>query len=254
MSELIRSLSVLADGEPVNGFSRVRLSGGERLGLLPFLFTLRLWNLAEEGYLALSRCRSITVKCGEAELVSGQFADSVRTASKQGTITTVCFSPGLALWQSGVSLSVPTGLTAGETVERLLTASATGIDLLTAEGMGQVFVRPQAFRGRAAECIGEALSISGARACLVPSGLCVVPANGVPVSVVLGEEDLLAEPEFPSGDRALLRTRAAGWTLGKGVRAVRKGTEVAGLICERFFDLDTGDGPWRTEIVLQMKN
>lgn len=252
MSELIRSLSVLADGQPVSGFSRVRLAGGERLGLLPFLFTLRLWNLSEDGYLSLSRCKVVTVKCGEAEMVSGQFSDSVRTVTRQGTVTTVCFSPGLPLWQSDVSLSIDAGVTVRETVEQILSTSGTGVRLITSDGMPETFSRPQAFYGRTAECVEEALSASGARACLVPSGLEVVPSSGVSVSLMMDDTDLLDAPEFPHKGFMLLRTRPAGWTLGKGVRIVWEGEEYTGLVRERSFDLDTGDGPWRSELILEV--
>ena len=252
----VRALAILADGEPVSGFSRARLMGSERMdssaGLFPYLFTLHLWNLSDDGYLALSRCRSVTVKSEDAELVSGQFADSSRVISFQGSVATICFSPGLPLWQAQVSVSVDAGATVRETAAQLLAASGTGKELLTAEGMDAVFSRPQAYHGRAAECIEEALAMAGARACIVPSGLSVVPASGVSVSLALDEEDLLDAPEFPHTGLMLVRTRAAGWTLGKSARVSWEGKEYTGLIRERSFDLDTGDGPWRTELLLEL--
>ena len=85
----------------------------------------------------------------------------------------------------------------------------------------------------------------------MPSGLSVIPASGVPVSLSLEGEDLLSAPEFPHTGLMLLRTRAAGWTLGKGVRVSWEGEEYTGLVRELSFDLDTGDGPWRTELILE---
>ena len=257
MSEsFVRFLKVFADGTEVSGYSRIHFSGCERmrksLDLFPYLFKLRFWNLDEDGYLALSRCHVVTVKSGEAELVSGQFADSSRIVTLSGSVATICFSPGLALWQSRVSVSLAAGKTARETVTELLAASGTGIELLTAEGLEQVFARPQTYYGRAAECIEKALTISGARACLVPSGLCVVPPGGVPVSLSLDEEDLVDDPQFPHSRLMLLRTRPAGWTLGKSARVSWKGEQYVGLITERFFDLDTGDGPWSIELILEV--
>ena len=71
MSErFVRSLKVFADGDEVAGYSRTRLMGNERMdssaGLFPYLFTLQLWNLSEDGYLALSRCKTVTVKSEDA--------------------------------------------------------------------------------------------------------------------------------------------------------------------------------------------
>ena len=257
MSErFVRLLKVFADGNEISGYSRVRLFGSERMdrviGLYPFLFTLRIWNLSEEGYLALSRCNTVTVKSEDAELVSGCFADSSRIVSFQGSIATICFSPSLSLWNAQVSVSIDAGATVRETVMQLLVASDTGIELLTTEGMDAVFARPQAFCGRAAECIDDALSMANARACMLPSGVCVVPALGVPVSLQLNDEDLVDAPEFPHSGLMLLRTRAEGWTLGKSASVSWEGKEYTGLIRERSFDLDTGDGPWNTELLLEL--
>ena len=48
-NQMNRTLTILADGEPVTGYARARLLGAERLGLYPPLFMLHLWNVAEEG-------------------------------------------------------------------------------------------------------------------------------------------------------------------------------------------------------------
>ena len=48
----------------------------------------------------------------------------------------------------------------------------------------------------------------------------------------------------------ILRTGPAGWTLGKYVEVRYGGTVSRGLISERLLNLDTGDGPWRVELVV----
>ena len=111
--------------------------------------------------------------------------------------------------------------------------------------------RGQAFFGRAAECIEEELSKCGARCCLVSSGLCVIPAEGLPVSMTLTEEDLAEAPSFNCGGEMILRTGPAGWTLGKYAEVRYGGTISKGLISERLLNLDTGDGPWRVELVIE---
>ena len=114
--------------------------------------------------------------------------------------------------------------------------------------------RGQAFYGRAAECIEEALGKAGARCCQIPSGLCVVPKEGLPVSMILTEEDLTDVPSFNCGGDMVLRTGPAGWTLGKGVEVRYGGTVSRGLISERMINLDTGDGAWRAELVIEIQN
>lgn len=296
-----RTLTILADGEPVSAFARAKLQGHEQLGLFPSLFLLRLWNVGEEDYLLLSRCRDATVRLGDAVLLSGPVADVFRQRTKSGTETHVAISPGLSLWESRISLSVEAGVTVSDTVRRLLAASGTGISLLSFPGDDPVVSRPQAFFGRAAECVLEALgkadsqisadssgsagssdpagssasssSLSPATsssptdrralasalrppafrrttACLVPSGLCVIPPSGLPVSMILSGEDLTDVPSFTRRGDMILRTAPAGWTLGKCAEVRYGGTETRGLISERLLDLDTGGGPWHVELLL----
>jgi hypothetical protein len=249
-SQIERILTILADGEPVTGYARARLLGTERLGLYPSLFMLHLWNVAEEDYLALSRSREVMIMHEDVVLVSGTVSDAFRSRGKSGTEAHVAISPGLALWEAPVSLDVEAGVSVSETVHRLLEASGTGIPLLSFPGEDPATTRGQAFFGRAAECIEEALGKAGASCCLVSSGLCVIPKEGLPVSMILTEEDLTDVPSFNCGGDMVLRTGPAGWTLGKGVE-VRYGEAVnRGLISERMLSLDTGDGPWRVELVV----
>ena len=59
-----RTLTILADGVPVTGYARAKLIGTERLGLYPSLFMLDLWNLSEDDYLLLSRCKVVLLCTG----------------------------------------------------------------------------------------------------------------------------------------------------------------------------------------------
>ena len=253
-NQMNRTLIILADGEPVTGYARARLLGTERMGLYPSLFMLHLWNVAEEDYLLLSRSKEVTVMHEDVVLVSGIVSDAFRSRGKSGMEAHVAIAPGLKLWEAAVSLDVEAGVTVSETVRRLLEASGTGIQLLSFPGEDPVITRGQAFYGRAAECIEEALGKARARCCLVPSGLCVVPKEGLPVSMVLTEEDLADVPSFNCGGDMVLRTGPAGWTLGKGVEVRLGGMSSRGLISERMINLDTGDGPWRVELVVQSEN
>ena len=252
-NQMDRRLTILADDEPVTGYARARLLGAERLGLYPPLFMLHLWNVAEEDYLALSRSKEVTVMHEDVVLVSGIVSDAFRYRGKSGMEAHVAIAPGLKLWEAAVSLDVEAGVTVSETIRRLLEASGTGITLLSFPGEDPVITRGQAFYGRAAECIEEALGKARARCCLVPSGLCVVPKEGLPVSMVLTEEDLTDVPSFNCGGDMVLRTGPVGWTLGKGVEVRYGGPVNRGLISERLISLDTGDGPWRVELVVELK-
>ena len=111
--------------------------------------------------------------------------------------------------------------------------------------------RGQAFYGRAAECIEEALSAAGARGYLTESGLCVVPAEGLAVSMDLSSADLLSDPVFVGNRQMLLRTRITGWPLGKGVRIKWKDGSREGLVLERSVHADNLEGKWESEMLIE---
>ena len=264
MPELIRSLTVLADGEPLPA-GRLALSGREAVGLFPSPFTLRLWNLPEESFLQLSRAGSVSVQCGDSCLAAGTVTDVCRQTVPEGTLTEAVFSPGLALWEAQVSLSVPAGTGTADTVRAILEASGTGIPLLSVPDPDLISSRSQAFFGRAAECIEEVLSgkqgdgPETAQAMLVPSGLYIIPPSGLPVSLLLSEQDLMDAPVFagrkPGGTSAafmLLSVSAVGFRPGQAVSLSWHGETFTGLIRERQLELWTSGGPWVNQLLIEL--
>ena len=254
MQSISRNLTVTADGFPLTGFRRARLTGRDTLGLCPMPFTLRLWNLSDSGYYLLAASKELSVSSGDAVLASGAVSDVYRRMTPEGRITEVVFSPALSLWEAPVSLSLEAGASVSETIRRILEASGTGISLLSFPGSDPVRTRGQAFAGRAAECVAEALSAASARGCLTAAGLCVVPAEGLPVSMALTEADLTDEP-VPAGGRLLtVKTRPIGWPLGKTVSITWKGTAATGLVTERSIAADNMEGPWQAELLMEVKS
>ena len=85
---------------------------------------------------------------------------------------------------------------------------------------------------------------------LVPAGLCVLPQEDQPISMTIREDDMLLEPEFPSGDLAVFRLKVAGWPIGKKIRAQWMGKTLVGIIAERMTDADCQSSPWYTEVLV----
>ena len=253
MDNFVRKFSIFADGEPVTCCGHVYLNGREAVGLYPMPYTLRLWNLPEDQYLLLSRAKYLSVEHEGSVLAAGDAADVFRYLTKEGTVTVVCFSLGLKLWKAPVSLSLEAGKTVSETVRAILDASGTGISLLTFTGPDPTYLRGQAIFGRTAENLSLSLSAARARGYLVPAGLCILPENP-PVSMVISEEDMLAAPEFPSGDLAVLRLKAIGWPIGKKIEVRWQERTFTGIVAERLVDADNQSGPWYSELLLEMEN
>ena len=252
MSDLSRSLIILADGEPVTGFFHARLSGRDAVGLEPLPFTLRLWNLSESVYNLLASAKQVSVSHENSILACGRISDVCRGTVPEGTVTEVVFSPGLSLWEAPVSLSVEAGVSVSETVRRILEASGTGIQLLSFPGEDPVRTRGQAFFGRAAECVREALSAASARACLMPSGLCVIPKEGLPVSMELSVEDLTDAPSRAGGNLLVVKTKLTGWPPGKQIAVTWEGQRWEGLAVMRSVDADNLEGNWESELLVEL--
>ena len=249
----MRELKVLSDGAPLNAECRFHLSGKTAVGLFPSLFTLQAWNLSEEEVFRLRNTKQLAVCRGDSCLASGSVSDVFRRTVPEGTVTTAAFSLGLDLWETPVSLRVEAGVSVSETVRRLLDASGTGIQLLSFPGVDPVFIRGQAFCGRAADCIGEALSAAGARGVLVPAGLCVVPAESLPATLHLSEQDLTDAPAFADGGRKMiLSTTVTGFRPGEEMTLEYGGVLYSGLILERMTEADTASGPWMTQLLIEL--
>ena len=248
-----RTLTILADSQPVTGFRHARLTGLDTIGLYPMPFTLRLWNLSDSDYYLLAGAKGISVLHDDSVLAAGSISDLCRRTVPEGMITEVVFSAGLNLWSAPVSLSVEAGVSVSETVRRILESSGTGIPLLSFPGEDPVRTRGQAFFGSAAYCIEEALSACSSRCCLLPSGLCVIPFSGLPVSMELTGKDLIDDPVSVAGNMMILRTRVVGWPLGKMVSVTWKGVTTTGLVIERSIDADNTEGNWQAELILEVK-
>lgn len=253
MSEYLRELTVKADGQIVPELGHLRLLGSEKIGLFPMPYMLYAWNLTDDQYMLLSRAKTLSVEHGDSVLAAGDIADVFRCVVEDGLLTTVCFSLGLKLWEAEVSVTVEAGKTVSEAVQAILEDSGTGIQLLTFTGSDPVAARSQSYFGRAAEGLATALSAAFARGYLVPAGLCVLPQEDPPISMTIREEDLLTEPEFPSGDLAVLRLNVAGWPVGKKVRVTWGSRSMAGIVSERMVDVDNHTGSWYSEVLLEVR-
>ena len=252
MQDLTRSLVIRADGLPVTGFTHARLYGRDAVGMDPLAFSLQLWNLADSAYNLLSAAGEISVSHEDSVLAYGEISDVCRGTVPEGTVTEVIFSPGLSLWETPVSLSVEAGVSVSETVRRILEASGTGISLLSFPGENPVRTRGQAFFGRAAECVEEVLSAVSARACLTLSGLCVIPKEGLPVSMELTEEDLVDIPSRAGRNLLVVKTKVAGWPLGKQIAVNWEEQRWEGLVVMRSVDADNMEGRWESELLVEL--
>ena len=248
-----RYLSVFADGEPFAPDSRFRLSGTVRIGLFPSLFLLQCWNLSDSDIFLLRNTKELSIKREDSCLAFGQVSDVFTETVPEGTVTTVAFSLGMDLWESQVALSVPSGVSVSETLRRILSASGSGIQLLSFPGADPVFFRGQAFCGRAADCVSDVLSAASAKGYLVPAGLCVIPAERLPATLHLKGKDLTDRPSFAdSGRKLILSTTVTGFQPGEEMTLETDGKTYSGMILERMVEVDTAMGAWVTQLMVEV--
>ena len=253
MGEPDRRLTVLADGEPFASDCRFRLSGQVHIGLYPSLFLLQCWNLSEPDIFKLMNTKALSVMREDSCLAFGKVSDVFTRTVPEGTVTTAAFSLGLDLWEVLISLSVHSGTSVSDTLRQLLSASGTGIRLLSFPGLDPVFSRGQAFYGRAAECIAVSLSAASARGYLVPAGLCIIPAEHLLATLHLTDLDLIDRPAFADGGRKMiLSTTMTGFQPGEEMTLAWEGKTYSGLTLDRMTEADTAMGPWMTQLMVEV--
>ena len=99
-----------------------------------------------------------------------------------------------------------------------------------------------------------ALSAAGARGVLVPSGLCVIPADPLPATLHLSEKDLTDTPMLADGGRKMiLSTTVTGFQPGVEMTLEYEEIRYSGLILERMAEADTSAGPWRTQLLIKLR-
>ncbi|MEE3403768.1 MAG: hypothetical protein VZR73_06770 [Acutalibacteraceae bacterium] len=252
-----RNLDIMIDGNKLTAVCRTRLTGKDDLSLFPSLFELRLWNLCESDYLAVSRAKTVSVSYQGACLASGQVSDVFRYGTADGVVTVMAFSMGLNLWESNISLTVEKDKTLSETIIMILEASGTEIALLAPPENDIIFPRCQSFYGRAADAIETVLTAISAKAVLTPSGLMIVPDDGLPVFYTMTKKDLTDAPMFAGGSSVslpplmILRAIVAGWRPGQTMHVVYGETNAIGIVQDRSVDADTS-GTWKSEMIVKL--
>ena len=102
--------------------------------------------------------------------------------------------------------------------------------------------------------MAEALSAAGAEGYLVPAGLCVLPADPLPATLHLTGKDLTDRPAFADGGRKMiLSTTMTGFQPGEEMTLFDEGMTYSGLILQRRVDADTSLGPWKTQLLVQLR-
>ena len=286
MLTLNRDLRLFADDRELARGCALSLSAREETTLRPALHSLEIRDLSDSDAGLLAGCRRAEVRSGDSILAFGAPAELLTRTVQGRRITSLVFSPGLDLWETCVSLSVSAGMKVSDTIRTVL--SAAGRNLASAFSRNSVLnalsdsslnpvqnalsdsslnfslaaytapdpplARPQAFFGRACDALTLLAETAGGYAFLSPAGLCV---TAVPESISdssarsLPSSALLSAP-IRTGNRLLLSTTMTGWPLGGLLTVSWQGISRTGLVVSRFIQADNRDGPWKSELELEL--
>ena len=266
----LRDLHLFADGREIALGCRMALLAQETLTLRPAQHHLEIHDLSASSAALLSESRNLEVRSGHSILAFGEPAEVVTCLRSGRRLTSVVFSFGLSLWQSSISLSVSAGMKVSDTIRAILSAAVPGaaarapdtsaaptatsvpaIPLAAYTARDPVLTRPQAFFGRTCDALTLLAETADADIFLSSAGLCVSGKEERTPALFIPENTLLSEP-VRTGDRLLLTTSVLGWPLGARARTELKGTELSGRPVSRLIQADNGDGPWKSELELEV--
>ena len=214
---------------------------------MPQLFTMEIENLSESSAEMLANCREMAVRSNGSVLAVGDSIFCCPRWIDGRKVLAVSFSYGFRLWKASVSLGLAAGMKISDTIQEVLKASGTGIQMAGYTTRDFALTRPQAFFGRACEALERLADSVDAKVGLMPAGVCVIGMGEQTPTVMIPEEGLLSEPIFLK-DRVILKTGIVGWPLGTCVQFSWKGNTWNGVIVSRMMDLDNADGPWESQL------
>jgi len=251
MENLTRKLQVYVDGEEVAQGCRITLSARQTLNLRPQLHRLEIYDLSDSSEAKITVAGTVEVRSGPTILAAGDLVEACTRSVSGRRITSIVFSPGYALWQSSVSLSLAAGMKVSETIRAILNASGTSIRLASFQAPDPTFLRPQAFFGRTCDALSLLAETAGAQAFLTPAGLCILSDSAQTQIISLSEEDLLSAP-YVSGSRLLVQTRMRDWLPGTDVQLSWKNLSYRGRVVNSLIQADNASGPWKSELELSL--
>ena len=251
MPDFSRDLRLFADGTELAHGCRMTLTAGSALSLRPALHHLAVRDLSDSSAAFLSGVQRIEICSGLSVIASGELSEALTHISGGKRITELVFSPGLSLWQSSVSLSVPGGTRVSDTIRSLLSASASGLSLAAFVAEDRPIARPQAFFGRTCDALALLADTAEADIWVSSAGVCVSGRSFDNPSYVLTDSDLLSAPVL-TGNRLLVTTAMMGWLIGSFVRVEWQGNAWEGRIVSSLIQADNKDGPWKSELELEV--
>lgn len=255
-----RSLTVFVGEDEIGAGCHMKLDASFMLFAFQNPAVLDIWNLSEKSKWRLMEGGYIEVLRGDDVLAYGEVMEVKTFVDKKGFVTRVTFSASHSLMQSQVSLTVPAGTSASDTVRQILLKSGTGMQLLGWQGNDPVLDRPQSFFKRAAFAIEDVCNAAGVKVAYSPQGIWTVPEDFEDVQnssfpvYHLSALNYHVSPSIQDGN-ATLMLDPAGWRVGQWIEFQDEDepdAEYEGLIINHKIAADNLDGYWYSLLTVQL--
>ena len=261
-----REFKVRIDDKDVNLRDRhLHLESRNRLGLVPCLNLLHLWDIRDSDFLLMSRGYFIELYFGRSCLAFGEIVDVFREYLNEGVVVHISFARGYRFWETFISFSVEKYSTADQVIAGIIgryNEEMSRIDYRSRDHRFRYFhytdgsallTRGMVFHGHAAECMSKILAFLGCRGYVIQGG--VVPALSGSASrnrVTLDRRQLMHDPSFTNHDLMILKTAPMDIQVGSWL-TVNYGHELrSGMLVESSFDIDNREGNWSTELLVEL--
>ena len=257
-----RDLRLYADDREIGKGCRMMLTARQDLTLRPALHHLEIIDLSDSSATMLTGAKFLEVRSGLSVLAFGEPIEVLTKTTQGKRITSAVFSPGLSLWRSSVSLSLPGGMTVTDTLRKLLAAASgiqdsgsnagfsSDISLAAFTAENRVLSRPQAFFGRTCDALTLLAETVNADAFLSSAGLCVTGREAASPAFSMPESDLLSAP-LMTGSHLIISVRMLTLNPGSWIRTEWKGVPYCGRIISSLIQADNHSGPWKSELELE---
>ena len=248
----LRELTLFADDEQVCIGSMIRVRGSATMDVYPNCWQIDVWYPGKDDVVKLKYSKVIKI-CGTngTELNSAEPSSVIERTIDGERCISICIYDGDAFWRSVVSMSVPSGASAIQSMIALVQSCTASIDIMdTPQQVNGTCERRQTFFGRTADSLDTMCHSYGVRAYTRPDGLYIVSPNQGVIDAILTDDDLLELAEGSDDGIVTISTDMIGRRVGTRLRLDTQAHGGDYRIIAIAVDADNETGPWNYRITL----
>lgn len=248
----LRTLSIFADGQQVCDGNLIRIRGMSTMDVYPNCWQVDIWYPGMDDVAVLKYAEEVKI-CGMngTEIIKHKPGGLIdRTIEGERCISLYIYD-GDDFWKSTVSMSVPSGASAIQSMIALVQSCTSTIDIMdTPQQINGTCERRQTFFGRTADALDTMCHSYGVRAYTRPDGLYIVSPNQGTIDDVLDDNDLKELLDGTEDGIVTIKTDVIGRKIGTRIRLNTQKFSGDYRVIAIKVDADNENGPWDYKITL----